>query len=115
VLSPVQVVNYPYLFNLYYLIPTIFHLFLYFFLFTLAPSAAIYSLSLHDALPISARRENHPGARCEAPCAISSNDRGDSGRSWIRSEEHTSELQSRFDLACRLRLEKKIIPSPTHA
>src|SRR5438067_9247537 len=29
------------------------------------------------------------------------------GRRWIRSEEHTSELQSRFDLVCRLLLEKK--------
>src|SRR5699024_11753450 len=29
--------------------------------------------------------------------------------SWIRSEEHTSELQSRFDLVCRLLLEKKKI------
>src|SRR5699024_11232244 len=31
------------------------------------------------------------------------------GRSWGRSEEHTSELQSRFDLVCRLLLEKKNI------
>src|SRR5699024_11604853 len=30
-----------------------------------------------------------------------------SNRSWTRSEEHTSELQSRFDLVCRLLLEKK--------
>src|SRR5438067_6203290 len=33
-------------------------------------------------------------------------------RSTVRSEEHTSELQSRFDLVCRLLLEKKNVPPP---
>src|SRR5207249_9352567 len=93
---------------------------------------ALYTLSLHDALPISSsattptpigssgascacrRRSSNrehkptrplvpqipdtPGALC--PCPHSA--RGDA-----RSEEHTSELQSRFDLVCRLLLEKK--------
>src|SRR5699024_12801298 len=87
----------------------------------------IYTLSLHDALPIyrrPARRHPHhdrpvvrepadhgrrqraapapghhvhPGARRRTPRHV--------GRG--RSEEHTSELQSRFDLVCRLLLEKK--------
>src|SRR5699024_12312563 len=40
--------------------------------------------------------------QCAPPLAISL-----SASSWARSEEHTSELQSRFDLVCRLLLEKK--------
>src|SRR5699024_12866701 len=93
------------------------------------PTTALYTLSLHDALPISSNptsisqyatlaayetetdstlemREvfsdrldtlynmiiNVPGITCDKPS---------------RSEEHTSELQSRFDLVCRLLLEKK--------
>src|SRR5690625_5950765 len=63
----------------------------------------IYTLSLHDALPISpvsaaARRENR-GHRCSF--CISGM------RTVLRSEEHTSELQSRGHLVCRLLLEKK--------
>src|SRR5207249_10011371 len=46
------------------------------------------------------RRGNRASARIEGP--------GRTTRSWrARSEEHTSELQSRFDLVCRLLLEKK--------
>src|SRR5437868_13256171 len=62
----------------------------------------IYTLSLHDALPISAAfgiegwTENCQRTRCRH-----------SGGQRARSEEHTSELQSRFDLVCRLLLEKK--------
>src|SRR5699024_11746634 len=39
--------------------------------------------------------------------------RGDRGQQMVRSEEHTSELQSRFDLVCRLLLEKKKITHET--
>src|SRR5207244_13278288 len=64
------------------------------------PPTEIYTLSLHDALPIS--RSSRPTPRCTtAPCwcaAIASS----------RSEEHTSELQSPDDPVCRLLLEKKI-------
>src|SRR5207249_12085883 len=97
------------------------------------PPPEIYTLSLHDALPISHQRgggqkllihgiRNHP-ARRRPPGAPSprcarasptrgarrSGDRDRSGRRSVRwrSEEHTSELQSRFDLVCRLLLEKK--------
>src|SRR5437660_10687057 len=63
----------------------------------------IYTLSLHDALPIFAvpRRARHldeGGLRHVA------------GPVRRRSEEHTSELQSRGHLVCRLLLEKKITP-----
>src|SRR5438093_3518463 len=68
----------------------------------------IYTLSLHDALPISAsasgRRDLSPRARRRLPyrppaCTPAP------GR--YRSEEHTSELQSLTNLVCRLLLEKK--------
>src|SRR5438874_5774092 len=60
----------------------------------------IYTLSLHDALPIY-------DPRCD-PCAgaLYIFARRESARG-ARSEEHTSELQSRRDLVCRLLLEKK--------
>src|SRR5438445_7828722 len=67
----------------------------------------IYTLSLHDALPISR------APRGPAPPAIAagrrSRGRGSTGPGWqsCRSEEHTSELQSRQYLVCRLLLEKK--------
>src|SRR5438132_7624573 len=83
--------------------------------------AAIYTLSLHDALPIFAPRVLHRAAGVVALC------RRDVAHQlrprWIgdvqderavrlvrageRSEEHTSELQSHSDLVCRLLLEKK--------
>src|SRR5437764_11055124 len=70
----------------------------------------IYTLSLHDALPISAEAAQPKclarsgGLRPFAPGLVSANLR--SGPS-IRSEEHTSELQSPMYLVCRLLLEKK--------
>src|SRR6266513_6517174 len=75
----------------------------FFFFFNDTATTEIYTLSLHDALPISA-------AWCtDVP-------RNDSVVAWSpRSEEHTSELQSRFDLVCRLLLEKKkqiLLPLP---
>src|SRR5215469_18825505 len=70
---------------------------LFFFFFNDTATTEIYTLSLHDALPISTRAA--PGDRARRP------DRG-CPRRW-RSEEHTSELQSRRDLVCRLLLEKK--------
>src|SRR3982751_7140253 len=70
---------------------------LFFFFFNDTATTEIYTLSLHDALPIfredrGARRPGHlPGRRGDLD----------------RSEEHTSELQSRSDIVCRLLLEKK--------
>src|SRR5439155_17455344 len=67
----------------------------------------IYTLSLHDALPISARRQSYPedytaGFSPGRPPACLN-----AIGSRFRSEEHTSELQSRGQLVCRLLLEKK--------
>src|SRR5690349_24471741 len=77
-----------------------------FFFFNDTATPDIYTLSLHDALPISSPPPRPPpSARTDRPgCA----DRGwPAGRRTSRSEEHTSELQSRRDLVCRLLLEKK--------
>src|SRR5215212_12151075 len=68
------------------------------FFFNDTATTEIYTLSLHDALPIS------PGSRS----SISADPSGCSGRARPeRSEEHTSELQSLRHLVCRLLLEKK--------
>src|SRR6266511_6492339 len=75
----------------------LFALYFIFFFFNDPATTEIYTLSLHDALPISVPHRQQVGA---APRALP----GDEGR---RSEEHTSELQSRENLVCRLRLEKK--------
>src|SRR5438132_8529945 len=71
-----------------------------FFFFNDTATTEIYTLSLHDALPIL-RPSSSPSTRAPWP-------------PWrirpgalVRSEEHTSELQSHSDLVCRLLLEKK--------
>src|SRR5690242_20771489 len=61
----------------------------------------IYTLSLHDALPIY-----QPGRGNAAPDQ-GARRRNRDGRLWHRSEEHTSELQSHVNIVCRLLLEKK--------
>src|SRR2546422_10896915 len=77
-------------------------LFLFFF-FNDTATTEIYTLSLHDALPIlpgcAGQRRAVPHARRDP-----SHRRVDQR---MRSEEHTSELQSRLHLVCRLLLEKK--------
>src|SRR5437667_7470518 len=75
------------------------------FLFFLAvpTSTQIYTLSLHDALPISPRVRSRL-RRCRRRRAATARLGPSSGS---RSEEHTSELQSHHDLVCRLLLEKK--------
>src|SRR2546430_7883957 len=84
----------------------------FFFFFNDTATTEIYTLSLHDALPIcrgspSARRRI--GARGRGGDARHHLDpRADGGRHGDdRSEEHTSELQSQSNLVCRLLLEKK--------
>src|SRR5215468_1731566 len=72
--------------------------FLFFFFFNDTATTEIYTLSLHDALPISWWR--HPPSPPTSPRSGWSMPTG-------RSEEHTSELQSHHDLVCRLLLEKK--------
>src|SRR6266511_2199979 len=70
----------------------------YIFFFNDTATTEIYTLSLHDALPISRRWLPHLRSRA-----------GNSQSPPLggRSEEHTSELQSRENLVCRLLLEKK--------
>src|SRR2546430_4107102 len=76
-----------------------------FFFFNDTATTEIYTLSLHDALPISTR--NCPGAPPIAASTFKVSS-GPESRTWPpRSEEHTSELQSQSNLVCRLLLEKK--------
>src|SRR3712207_7726250 len=81
----------------------------FFFFFNDTATTEIYTLSLHDALPICGRRATaRATARGAAPPRRRGASRerdGEGGAS--RSEEHTSELQSRQYLVCRLLLEKK--------
>src|SRR6266576_7213721 len=66
------------------------------FFFNDTATTEIYTLSLHDALPISWTAVQNLIRCTQGP-----------GFASPRSEEHTSELQSRRDLVCRLLLEKK--------
>src|SRR3989442_7075699 len=75
---------------------------LLFFFFNDTATTEIYTLSLHDALPIWQERHHFPGGN---QAALHHQDRNCPEVS--RSEEHTSELQSRPHLVCRLLLEKK--------
>src|SRR3712207_7264824 len=97
------------------------------FFFNDTATTEIYTLSLHDALPILSgtrspsrwtgsqpgvrpqrQRQQGRGGAHRTPCEAGFGDR--SRRAWEkwRSEEHTSELQSRQYLVCRLLLEKKL-------
>src|SRR2546425_1697736 len=77
-----------------------------FFFFNDTATTEIYTLSLHDALPISARgRRSRTRFWAIWPSGARSL-QTKSGANW-RSEEHTSELQSLAYLVCRLLLEKK--------
>src|SRR5256886_11819605 len=84
------------------------------FVFNVTATPKIYPLSLHDALPISARRGSSRRGSSRRGSARGSTRRGSSRRGSgsarcgsCRSEEHTSELQSQSNLVCRLLLEKK--------
>src|SRR6478735_12376550 len=80
----------------------------FFFFFNDTATTEIYTLSLHDALPISYTYSSRARTR---PASVS---RGSRSRSpGPRSEEHTSELQSPCNLVCRLLLEKKKISRKT--
>src|SRR5690349_24173209 len=86
-----------------------------FFFFTDTATTEIYTLSLHDALPIlSAIGVRHRLPAPRGPVGGATRSLPAVARASIehpdtagRSEEHTSELQSRRDLVCRLLLEKK--------
>src|SRR2546429_7231410 len=78
---------------------------LIFFFFNDTATTEIYTLSLHDALPIF--REHRQRRDHEQPSDHTRDEQVRHGRAAQRSEEHTSELQSRLHLVCRLLLEKK--------
>src|SRR2546430_7615332 len=86
--------------------------FLHFFFFNDTATTEIYTLSLHDALPISSslgpgvERAQRDLLRYQ-PRRQRGAVRGDRAPRGDRSEEHTSELQSQSNLVCRLLLEKK--------
>src|SRR2546429_3515234 len=82
----------------------------FFFFFNDTATTEIYTLSLHDALPIYGRWCcAGPPPACPTPSGPSAGPRATSNARTHRprSEEHTSELQSRLHLVCRLLLEKK--------
>src|SRR2546422_7701583 len=83
--------------------------YLLFFFFNDTATTEIYTLSLHDALPISAAAGRYAGLdRFECRTRIVEDMKALGLIERIeRSEEHTSELQSRLHLVCRLLLEKK--------
>src|SRR5260370_30321524 len=78
---------------------------LFFFFFNDTATTEIYTLSLHDALPIYDQRAVNGvrRARDQGNVALKPLRQG----RVHRSEEHTSELQSHLNLVCRLLLEKK--------
>src|SRR2546427_12511853 len=78
-----------------------------FFFFNDTATTEIYTLSLHDALPISIPRSSRTVARSAGSSWGTTRATRVSSISWRRSEEHTSELQSQSNLVCRLLLEKK--------
>src|SRR5471030_3422880 len=104
-----------------------FSLFFFFFFFNDTATTEIYTLSLHDALPISTGRAGLPHRRCgavsgretrcqtsgvhsasgtpESAAALPANPPDAAPTREPRSEEHTSELQSLRHLVCRLLLE----------
>src|SRR2546427_12313809 len=86
----------------------------FFFFFNDTATTEIYTLSLHDALPISgswssAASSSSSSANCRRVSAVSGRwrTRAAASSACARSEEHTSELQSQSNLVCRLLLEKK--------
>src|SRR5258705_4744748 len=81
----------------------------YLFFFNDTATTEIYTLSLHDALPICLGREG--GVVQAAQPQAHDHDHGQVQRAGQRSEEHTSELQSLRHLVCRLLLEKKTTAS----
>src|SRR2546426_11148373 len=81
-----------------------------FFFFNDTATTEIYTLSLHDALPISAREMPHAPVQRVETCEGHELEFVAHRSKLVlepRSEEHTSELQSPCNLVCRLLLEKK--------
>src|SRR5689334_25435680 len=93
--------------------------FVFYFFFNDTATTEIYTLSLHDALPISSAVTSKKfqslgmGRVWKSLTGASNSNSGPEERTVeamtrpLRSEEHTSELQSQFHLVCRILLEKK--------
>src|SRR5256885_8167001 len=87
----------------------------FFFFFNDTATTEIYTLSLHDALPIFAIQAEKPSAILIDQRPLPSTRESERIRRIVgRSEEHTSELQSPCNLVCRLLLEKKKKNSQHH-
>src|SRR5256886_9067424 len=84
-------------------------MFFFFFFFNDTATTEIYTLSLHDALPISYNVLSYLYYQTEdVPAALLAARKAYEQDGYLaRSEEHTSELQSQSNLVCRLLLEKK--------
>src|SRR5687768_18161669 len=95
-------------------------MFSFFFFFNATATTEIYTLSLHDALPICTNLPKRYNRDLVVASQLDVSPHGrflgcrhvghiftERGRQIDRSEEHTSELQSRLHLVCRLLLEKK--------
>src|SRR2546426_2447257 len=87
-------------------------MFYFFFFFNDTATTEIYTLSLHDALPISEQKRDRDRCEGEHSANIRCNHHSTTSitvgpNADERSEEHTSELQSPCNLVCRLLLEKK--------
>src|SRR2546427_12077925 len=87
-----------------------------FFFFNDTATTEIYTLSLHDALPISRPAQSHRrittrryslAGQLGRACERKNHSQHAGIQHALRSEEHTSELQSQSNLVCRLLLEKK--------
>src|SRR5260221_14553847 len=81
---------------------------IFFFFFNDTATTEIYTLSLHDALPISRFPSSEKRSRLRRNAHLRPVSASLAAHA-LRSEEHTSELQSHSDLVCRLLLEKKKI------
>src|SRR5258707_4245372 len=79
----------------------------FFFFFNDTATTEIYTLSLHDALPIWTRRPSLRSSQNNGRLVLIMRYAASLCAGFLRSEEHTSELQSRQYLVCRLLLEKK--------
>src|SRR5689334_24124263 len=98
------------LFSASYLFCLCILLFFLLFFFNDTATTEIYTLSLHDALPIYLSETRRNARQAEQRLTRLDRDErtlNDRIETLERSEEHTSELQSQFHLVCRLLLEKK--------
>src|SRR5207248_8961011 len=101
-----------YLYHHFFILPSFSSVLFLFFFFNDTATSEIYTLSLHDALPISTGLFASGPITAILPTDFARGSRltsffSSTTLSLARSEEHTSELQSPYDLVCRLLLEKK--------